>query len=209
MPSPALVCKAGTEAKTLSKCITRVLVSRFPEFIFKYISYFFFFSANALPFPAIGQAAPRMLGTSSFPSMHPAQGWCGKVAPDTPAERGLKRPWGSIRCCLEQAVWDLCRNMETLCPKASVLVSSPPSSANRATASSLCCWLKQVHLSWFSCCLLVVSHWPGTLPPAWEPLELLLRSGEEWCGPLFQRGWKQMSAVKGGRPVSPFFQISP
>lgn len=71
MPSPALVCKAGTEAKCIMK--QGFLVSRFPEFMFKYISYFFFFSANALPFPAIGQAAPRMLGTSSFPSLCPAQ----------------------------------------------------------------------------------------------------------------------------------------
>lgn len=124
MLSPPLVCKAGTEAKTLSKCITKqeFLISRFSEFIFKYISYVFSFSFLQMPFLFLPLGRQLQECWGQLPFLACAQPRAdGKVAPRHTGWERVKAPLGSISCCLEQAVWDLCRNMETLCPKASVL----------------------------------------------------------------------------------------
>lgn len=132
-----------------------------------------------------------------------AQPWAD-VAPDTMAERGLKRPWGASGIAWSRLSEIFAGIWRPFVLKAPVL-APPHLSANRATASSLCCWLKQVHLSWFSCCFFFVSHWPGTLPPAWGTSWTVTEKWEGKVWSVVSEGLEaEVSCQRGKASVSIF-----
>lgn len=117
----------------------------------------------------------------------------------------VKAPLVSVRCCLDVGGGCLKSYQEQgeHFPKASVDRVTLPHFFRFVVLLSKKSLFKLVFLPSILCFSLSRKS-PTYLPG--ESLELVLRrSGEKGCGPSFQKGWKQRSAVKRVRPVVSVF----